>query len=141
MALLASVVGTVCQASDLVSFGGASYHFERDLGYNEFNYGLGYERDLNDELSISAGVFKNSIRRAAYYVLGNYYPVKLGAGFRLGLAFGGITGYRNLAVAPALVPALEWRGERLAMQTYVIPTIKPRIDGAVVFQIKYQLSQ
>jgi len=141
MALLAGMAGTGCPAAELISFGGASYHFERDLGYNEFNYGLGYERDLSEDLSVSGGVFKNSIRRAAYYALGNYYPIKLGAGFRLGVAFGGVSGYRHLAVAPALLPALEWRGGRLALQTYVIPTIKPRIDGAVVLQIKYQLSQ
>ncbi|WP_157288375.1 hypothetical protein [Uliginosibacterium gangwonense] len=141
MAFFACVAGNASWATDLVSFGGASYHFERDLGYNEFNYGLGYERDLRDDFSISGGVFKNSIRRAAFYVLGNYYPVTLGAGFRLGLAIGGVSGYRHLAVAPALLPALEWRGERLALQTYVIPTIKPHIDGAVVLQVKYQLSK
>lgn len=128
-------------AAELISVGGGSYHFERDLGHNEFNYGLGYESDLNDEISWSVGVYKNSIRRATFYGLANWYPWAPGAGFRVGLSGGLMTGYHKSAVIGALMPTLEWRGERLAAQAYVIPTIKPYIDGAVVVQFKYIFSK
>lgn len=124
-------------AAELVSVGGGSYHFERDLGHNEFNYGLGYERDWSSELSWSAGVYKNSIRRATFYGLANWYPWTLGGGFRAGLSGGLMTGYHKSAVIGTLMPTLEWRGEHLATQVYVVPTIKPYVDGAVVFQFKY----
>ena len=127
------------QAADFVSFGGVSRHFERDLGYNETNYGIGYERDWREDISFAGGVYKNSIRRATFYFLGNYHPLALGAGFRAGLSGGLMSGYRHAAIVPALFPSLEWRGERLAVQAFVVPTMKPYVDGAFVFQFKYRL--
>ncbi|MEN3112640.1 hypothetical protein ACFONG_18375 [Uliginosibacterium paludis] len=141
VALMALSMVTPASAAEMISVGGASYHFERDLGHNEFNYGLGYERDWSDELSWSAGVYKNSIRRATFYGLANWYPWTLGAGFRAGLSGGLMTGYHKSAVIGTLMPTLEWRGERLATQIYVVPTIKPYVDGAVVFQFKYIFSR
>ena len=134
---LASMGGA--QAAELLSFGGGSLHFERDLGHNEFNYGLGYERDWDDDISWSVGVYKNSIRRAAFYSLANWYPWSLGSGFRAGISGGLMTGYHQSPVIGTLMPTLEWRGERLAAQAYIVPTIKPYVDGAVVLQFKYQL--
>ncbi len=75
-------------AADFLSFGGVSRHFECDLGYNETNYGIGYERDWRDDIPFSGSVYKNSIRRATFYFLGNYHPLELGAGFRAGLSGG-----------------------------------------------------
>lgn len=131
------VLGTAANAADLITVGGGSYHFERDLGHNEFNYGLGYERDIDDEWSWSAGVYKNSIRRATFYGLANYYPWPLGSGFRAGLTGGLMSGYHHAAIIGTLMPTLEWRSDYVAVQGYVVPTIKPYVDGAVVFQLKF----
>lgn len=140
VAALALAAGSA-GAAELMSVGGASYHFERDLGHNEFNYGLGYERDVRDDLSWSAGVYKNSIRRATFYGLLNWYPFDMGAGFRAGVSGGLMTGYHKSPVIATLMPTLEWRGEHLAVQAYVVPTIKPYVDGAFVFQFKYRFAQ
>ncbi|HEX5127259.1 MAG TPA: hypothetical protein VFW00_11010, partial [Rhodocyclaceae bacterium] len=137
--LAAIALSAPCVASELISFGGGSYHFQRHLGHNEFNYGLGYERDINNQLSWSTGVYKNSIRRASIYLLGNYYPWTLSEGLRLGATAGLSTGYHHAAVVPLAAPALEWRGSKMAAQAYVIPSIKPYVDGAIVLQIKYIL--
>lgn len=142
MALAAAAglgAGSAANAADMLSLGGGAYHFERDLGYNEFNYGLGYERDWNKDISWSAGVYKNSIRRATFYGLVNYYPWAPGAGFRFGLSGGAMTGYHHAAVIGTLMPTAEWRGKYFSVQSYVVPTIKPYIDGAVVFQLKIML--
>ncbi|KAF7599821.1 MAG: hypothetical protein CGU28_05670 [Candidatus Dactylopiibacterium carminicum] len=136
-ALCAGLVSGV-QAAELLSFGGGSLHFERDLGHNEFNYGLGYERDWSEDISWSVGVYKNSIRRATFYGLANWYPWAWDSGIRAGLSGGLMTGYHKSPVIGTLMPTLEWRGERLALQAYVVPTIKPYVDGAVVVQVKYQ---
>jgi len=125
-------------AAELVTFGGGSYHFQRNLGHNEFNYGLGYERDLSEDLSVSAGVYKNSLRRASFYVLGNYYLASPAQGVRVGVTGGLMSGYHRAAIIPTLMPTLEWRGESLAIQAFVVPTVKPYVDGAVVLQFKYQ---
>ena len=127
--------------AELLSIGGGAYHFERDLGHNEFNYGLGYERDVNKEWSWSAGVYKNSIRRASFYLLANYYPWQLSEQWRVGAIGGLSTGYHRAAVIPVLAPTVEWRGDWMATQLYVVPSIKPYIDGAVVMQIKFVLDK
>ncbi|MFT4171505.1 MAG: hypothetical protein QM639_03020 [Rhodocyclaceae bacterium] len=137
VAAAAACVWTAVPAAELITVGGGAYHFERDLDLNEFNYGLGYERDINEEWSWSAGVYKNSIRRATFYLLGNYYPYELGAGFRVGLTGGLVTGYHKSPVVPLLAPTIEWRGKWVAAQAYVVPTVKPYVDGAVIFQLKF----
>lgn len=136
--VIAASVSCMAGAGDLITFGGGSYHFERDLGHNEFNYGLGYERDLSADLSVSAGVYKNSLRRASFYLLGNYYLASPGAGLRFGATGGLMSGYHKAAIVPTLMPTMEWRGDRLALQAFLVPTIKPYVDGAIVLQIKYQ---
>jgi hypothetical protein len=128
-------------AAELITVGGGSYHFERDLGHNEFNYGLGYEKDWDDSLSWSVGVYKNSIRRASFYGLANWYPLSLGSGFRAGLTGGVMSGYHHSPVIATLMPTLEWRGDQLALQSFIVPTIKPYVDGAVVLQLKYIFSK
>lgn len=135
---LCAAAGTV-HAEDMLSLGGGAYHFQRNLGYNEFNYGLGYERDWNDKVTWAAGVYKNSLRRATFYGLVNYYPWSLGAGFRAGATGGLMSGYHHSAIIGTAMPTLEWRGHYVSLQSYVVPTIKPYIDGAVVFQVKIML--
>ena len=144
--LLACVAGSA-PAAEYLNFGGVSRHFERDLGYNEANYGIGYERDWEvgdsgqawrEDVSFSMGVYKNSIRRATFYFLANYLPLDLGSGFRAGVSGGLLSGYRHAVVVPTLLPSIEWRGERIAVQGFVVPTMKPYVDGAIVVQFKYR---
>ena len=140
-AALAGAMLPAAQAADLLTLGGASYHFERDLDLQEFNYGLGFERDIDDKLSWSAGVYKNSLRRASVYAFANYYPFKLSESWRVGLIAGLSTGYHRSAVIPVAAPTIEWRGDWVAAQFYLVPTIKPYIDGAVVVQFKVVLDK
>lgn len=125
-------------AAEYLNFGGVSYHYERDLHFNEFNYGIGYERDIQDNFSWSSGVYKNSLRRASIYLLWNYYPFQFSESWRAGVTAGFSTGYHHSAVIAEAAPTIEWRGERWALQGYLIPTIKPYVDGAAVLQVKYR---
>lgn len=126
-------------AAQQISVGGFSYHFERDLGHNEVNPGLGYERDYDEDLSWSVGVFKNSLRRASFYGLANYALWKPAEGVRIGVTAGLSTGYHHAAVVPLAMPFAEWRIQRFGVQTYVVPTVKPYVDGAVVLQFKWRI--
>ncbi|MDB5799272.1 MAG: hypothetical protein JWL63_211 [Rhodocyclales bacterium] len=125
--------------AEFVSFGGFSRHFERDLDLNEFNPGIGYEKDYSDNLSWSAGVFKNSLRRAAFYGTVNYAVWQPAEGLRIGATAGLSTGYHHAAIVPMAMPFVEWRVSRFGVQAYVIPTVKPYVDGAVVVQFKWRI--
>lgn len=69
-----------------------SWHFDREKSYNENNLGLGLERRLSDDWSVSAGFFRNSFDRHTNYVFAGYTPFEV-MGWRTGLVMGGVTGY------------------------------------------------
>jgi hypothetical protein len=130
-------------AAEFVTLGGFAYHFERDLDLNEVNPGIGYEADYDKypekDLSWSVGVFKNSLRRAAFYGTIDWALWHPAEGWRAGATAGLSTGYHHSAVVPLLMPFIEWRIGKLGLQSYIIPTIKPYVDGAVVLQFKWQI--
>lgn len=130
-------------AAEFLTLGGFSRHFERDLDLNEVNPGIGYETDYNKypdlDLSLSAGVFKNSLRRAAFYATVNYALWHPAEGWRAGVTAGLSSGYHHAAIIPIAMPFVEWRASKLAVQAYIIPTVKPYVDGAVVLQFKWRL--
>lgn len=63
----------------------ASYHMERN-DYNEFNYGLGLNKD-----QYIAGFYRNSHDKTSYYA--GYEFIKPMDGYRLGLQTGLLSGY------------------------------------------------
>lgn len=136
-ALLCS--SAVASAAGFVTLGGFSRHFERDLDLNEFNPGLGYEKDYDKDLSWSVGVFKNSLRRAAFYGTANYALWQPAEGWRIGVTAGLSSGYHHAAIIPLAMPFIEWRVSTVGVQSYIIPTVKPYVDGAVVLQFKWRL--
>ena len=136
-----ALLAPAAQCADFMTFGGVSYHFDRDLDLNEVNPGIGFERDVEKNWSWSAGVFKNSLRRAAFYGLANYAAWKPTDSWRVGVSVGASSGYHHAAIIPVVTPFVEWRGDKLAVQTYIIPTMKPYVDGAVVLQFKWQLDK
>ncbi|MEC5387598.1 hypothetical protein VVD49_17835 [Uliginosibacterium sp. H3] len=145
--LLASLLcwSQTASAAEYLSFGGFSRHFDRDLDLNEVNPGIGYGRDFtwdshpDMDLSWELGVFKNSLRRAAFYGTLSYAPWHPAEGWRVGAMAGLSSGYHQSAVVPLVLPFVEWRFQRLGLQALVIPTIKPYVDGAVVLQFKWRV--
>lgn len=126
-------------AEDYLSLGGISYHFDRHEERNEFNYGLGYEHDFSDRLALLGGVYKNSFSRASFYVLADYAIWKPTENLRIGILGGAATGYRRAAVIPVLFPAVEWRIAPVSVKLFVVPPLKPQIDGAVALQLSVLL--
>jgi len=132
-------------AAEYLSFGGFSYHFDRELDLNEVNPGIGYGRDFtydsypDMDLSWEVGVFKNSLRRAAFYGTLNYAPWHPAEGWRVGAMVGLSSGYHQSPIVPLAMPFVEWRFQRLGLQALIIPTIKPYVDGAVVVQFKWRI--
>jgi hypothetical protein len=141
LACLLCLLTASASAAEFLTLGGVSRHFERDLDLNEVNPGLGYERDYNDDMTWSVGVFKNSLRRAAFFGTANYALWKLEDSWRAGVTAGLSSGYHHSAIVPLAMPFIEWRGRVMAVQSYIIPSVKPYVDGAVVLQFKWRLDQ
>jgi hypothetical protein len=106
-----------------------SYHFDRDAGYNERNFGLGLERSFGDA-SVSAGYWNNSRSKTTLYGLFGYTPWHLGP-VKLGAAVGGVTGYNcgaHVCPAGALLVQNDW------FNLAVTPV-------AVALQVKWRFSE
>jgi hypothetical protein len=130
--LALSLVAGTAQSAELiyVTSGWASKHFNADRSYNERNYGIGVQRQVADDWSVSAGVYRNSLDRTTVYVGGTWTPIAFGS-FRAGV-FGGLaTGY-DYAVVPFGGPMLEARIGRVMAQAVVIPPVGEKAPSTVL---------
>ncbi len=71
---------------------GLSYHFTRDIDYNERNAGAGIRYAFDRTLSVQAGAFNNSHSRVSTYLLADWTPVQIG-NVSAGAFVGAATGY------------------------------------------------
>ena len=116
--------------ADWVSVTVGSYHANRDRGYNEFNYGVGIERDLPwDKWRFAGGFYRNSYDRTTWYTLGVREVLTYG-NWKLGVAAGGVTGYTSGRVDSIVAPILAWEGKRYGVNVF------PLTPSVVGFQFK-----
>lgn len=122
-----------------------SHHFKRDAGYNEQNTGIGAELYFDDSNAIAAGIYRNSVRRTSHYLQYAWSPLSVGP-FRLGAAIGLIDGYPKLRggrVALSIMPIASYHFKAFdrdaGLNLVYIPTIAPRVDGALALQLKIRL--
>lgn len=79
----------------------ASYHFNRDAGYNERHPAIGLMRPDG----WAGGWYKNSHGKSSFYV-GKEFKKQLLPGLQAALMLGGVTGYPLAPVSPAVLPSL-----------------------------------
>lgn len=113
----------------------ASYHFDRDEDYNEFNLGVGIERTLNDRWRIGGGYFRNSNRKDSLFAGATYAPWSF-AGLKIGTAMGLVTGY-EASVLPVVVPTAMWESGSFGVNVAFIPPAGGK-PGALGFQLKWR---
>jgi len=82
---------------------GVSYHFTRDIDYNERNPGLGIRYAFNRDWAIQAGAFNNSQSRLSVYGIADWTPVHVGA-VSAGAFLGAATGYDWRPMVGKLTP-------------------------------------
>jgi hypothetical protein len=125
----------------------ASYHIDPDPGthFEEFNPGLGVECWLNGQWAVTAGGFRNSLRRPSYYGGGVWAPEFAHFGFiRLAVMAGIISGYnygdwglvRNHSVGPVAAPIIMTEYKRVGMNFIIVPPIP---SDNLPFTIGFQL--
>jgi hypothetical protein len=121
--------------------GAYSYHFQRDKGFNNNNYGLGAEYRYSTVGSIMVGGFYNSDRYTSHYVVWHWQPLGLGP-VRFGAVAGAIDGYPKMlnggwffAVIPTVGIDYKYIGARLLL----VPSYQNRLHGAISLQLKFRV--
>jgi len=98
-----------------------SYHVNRDIDFNEKNYGVGIRHYINTEEEankyITVGGYRNSEYNQTYYAgVGWEWPI--GNDFQLGVVTGLITGYSLGDVLPYVVPIIKYKNISLVVAPY-----------------------
>ena len=95
-------------ATNSLEFGCCSYHFNRDAGYNEFNYGVMYHRHYNEKETFYVGMYKNS-EHTNTFAIGGDYTWKLSENFDFKLRYGVLTGYVRSPLIPFVLPVITYK--------------------------------
>ena len=122
-----------------------SWHFDRDQNFNEENWGVGVEVVFAPDHTLMAGIFNNSDREQSRYAAYQWRPlhwhpsgIDVSAGIALG-AFDGYPNNRDGGWFVALLPVLAVEGKYVGANFSIVPTIKDKVHGAVVLQIKFRV--
>jgi hypothetical protein len=111
-----------------------SYHFD-DGNHNQKNLGVGLEQTINEDWSVMAGEYKNSMYRTSVYAGVVWKPLRLGD-FHFGFAGGAITGYLSHPV-PLAVPTMSWEHQRIGANLFFAPHVKDA-PGVLGLQLKFK---
>jgi hypothetical protein len=122
-----------------------SWHFDRTQDLREDNWGVGAEVVLAADHALMAGTFINSDRERSRYAAYQWRPlhwqpygINVSAAVMLGVA-DGYPKYHNGGWFIGLLPLLAVEGKRVGANFSIVPTIKDRVNGAVVVQIKLRV--
>ena len=118
-----------------------SYHFERNKGFQDNNYGTGIQVTFSPTNSILAGGFRNSDNAYSRYAGWAWQPLELSA-VKLGLAAGVIDGYprmRNGKPFLAVIPMASIEYKAIGANITLIPRYKDKLHGAISIQVKLRI--
>jgi hypothetical protein len=147
-AATAAHAGNWCEGGVWVDAMLGSYHIDPDpnTNFNEFNPGLGVECWINNQWAVTAGGFRNSLRRPSYYGGGVWAPEFAHWGIVRIAAIGGIiSGYnygnwglgRNHTIGPVAAPIVMLEYKRVGANFIVIPPIpSDNLPFTIGFQVK-----
>ncbi|MBP0592329.1 hypothetical protein J8I87_21865 [Paraburkholderia sp. LEh10] len=126
----------------------ASYHIDPDPGtdFEQFNPGLGVECWLNGQWALTAGGFRNSLRRPSWYGGAVWAPEFVHWGFVRLAAIGGIiSGYNygswglghNHTIGPVVAPIVMVEYKRVGANFILVPPIpSDNLPFTIGFQVK-----
>jgi hypothetical protein len=118
-----------------------SYHFQKDKGLNNSNFGLGGEYRYTTTSSVMLGFFDNSDRQTSRYVGWCWQPLGLGP-FRVGAVVGAIDGYPNMLDGgwfAAVIPTASFEYKNIGANLLFVPSYKDRLYGAISLQLKFRV--
>ena len=125
-----------------------SYHIHPDKDFEQFNPGLGIECWPGDTWALTAGGFRNSLRRPSYYGGAVWAPEFLHWGFVRLAAMGGIiSGYNygnwglghDHTIGPVVAPIVMVAYKRVGVNFIVIPPIpSDDLPFTIGFQLRFR---
>jgi hypothetical protein len=118
-----------------------SYHFEKNKGLNNSNFGLGGEYRYTTTSSVTLGVFDNSDRQTSRYAGWYWQPLESGP-VRLGAVVGAIDGYPHMLDGGwflAVIPAASFEYKNIGANLLFVPSYKDRLYGAISLQLKLRV--
>lgn len=121
--------------------GAYSYHFQREKGFNNRNFGLGAEYSYSTVSSIMAGAFYNSDRYTSHYLVWHWQPIGVGP-VRLGAFAGAIDGYPQMLDGGwffAVIPTIGIDYKSVGATLLLIPSYQNRLHGAISLQLKFRV--
>lgn len=113
-----------------------SYHFNRDAGYRERNWGFGVQSNLSDTLFVTVGNYINSDNARSHYAGLAWQPLSLYSA-RIGVAVSAFDGYpamRDGGWFAAILPLISIHNERVGVNFTIVPNYSNRLHGAIAAQ-------
>lgn len=123
--------------------GSISHHFNRDMRFNERNWGFGAEYKFDATYSIFAGRYRNSMWDKTRYAGISYTPWQVGQA-RIGMIGGVADGYKGMndgKFFPMISPVISIEGERIGANIIVIPSIVSNVSNALAVQLKIRIGR
>ncbi len=121
--------------------GAYSYHFQKDKGFDNNNYGLGGEYRYSTTSSVMLGVFHNSDRDTSHYIVWHWQPLEFGP-VHLGAVAGVIDGYPQMLDGgwfPVVIPMLSVEYRYIGANLLLVPSYQNRLHGAISLQLKLRV--
>jgi len=118
-----------------------SYHFQKEKGLNNSDFGLGGEYRLSTVGSLTLGLFNNSDRKNSHYAGWYWQPVGLGP-VRLGAVVGAMDGYPKMVNGGwffAVIPTASYEYKNVGANVLFVPSYQDRLYGAISFQLKLKV--
>lgn len=128
-----------------INAGFLSWHFESDEDLRGDNWGVGAEVVLKPEHAVMGGNYLNSDGERSNYLAYLWRPLHwrpYGIDVRAGIAIGAFEGYESANnggwyVVP--LPLLAVEGRHIGANFTIVPTIKDKVHGAIVMQLKLRV--
>ncbi|MFN0040798.1 MAG: hypothetical protein ACKVP2_14900 [Burkholderiales bacterium] len=125
--------------------GAFSYHFDRSQNFRENNFGIGAEVATGPDSTWMFASFINSERSRSRFagwqwrpLHGQFVGMQVHAGI-VAAAFDGYPRMRDGGWFLSLLPVVALEGDRLGLNLSVVPTIEDRLNGAILFQVKFRV--
>ena len=118
-----------------------SFHFDKNKGLNNNNFGPGIEYRYSTTNSITLGAFDNSDNQTSHFAGWYWQPLGLGP-VRLGAAVGALDGYPKMKDGgwfTAAIPAVSAEYKNIGTNILIIPGYKNRLYGAISVQLKLRV--
>jgi hypothetical protein len=118
-----------------------SYHFNKNKGLDNNNFGLGGDYRYSTVSAVTLGVLHNSDKHISHYMGWYWQPLGVGP-VRLGAVIGAINGYpkmQNGAWFVALIPSASFEYKNVGVTMLFTPGYKDRLYGAISLQLKLRV--